>query len=91
MANPFDQMVARMDAATVNLMANTVMINGASFDAIESQFVAEMGALAGDRLSLVVFSLSASPRKGDAVHWQGRDYIITRKQLFNGKPQIWIE
>ena len=91
MANPFDAMVARMDTVTVNLMADKVTINGVSFDAVESQFVAEMGAVVGDGLSLVVFSLAVSPRKGDAIHWKGRDYIVTRKQLFNGKPQIWIE
>lgn len=91
MANPFDAMVARMDAATVNLMADKVTINGVSFDAVESQFVAEMGPLVGDGLSLVVFSLAVSPRKGDVIHWKGQDYIVTRKQLFNGKPQIWIE
>lgn len=91
MANPFDAMVARMDAATVNLMADKVTINGVSFDAVESQFVGEMGPLVGDGLSLVVFSLAVSPRRGDAIHWKGQDYIVTRKQLFNGKPQIWIE
>ena len=91
MANPFDAMVARMDAATVNLMADKVTINGVIFDAVESQFVAEMGPLVGDSLSLVVFSLAVSPRKGDAIQWKGQDYIVTRKQLFNGKPQIWIE
>jgi hypothetical protein len=47
MANPFDAMVARMDAATVNLMADKVTINGVSFDAVESQFVAEMGPVVG--------------------------------------------
>ena len=91
MANPFEQMAARMDAATVKLMADTVTINGDSFDAIESQFVAEMGPLAGDGMSLVVFSTSTSPRKGDVITWKGKDYIVTRKQQFNGKPQIWIE
>lgn len=80
-----------MDAATINLMADKVTINGVIFDAVESQFVAEMGAVVGDGLSLVVFSLAVSPRKGDAIHWKGRDYIVTRKQLHNGKPQIWIE
>ena len=91
MANPFDAMVARMDAATVNLMADKVTINGVIFDAVESQFVAEMGTVVGDGLSLVVFSPAVSPRKGDAIHWKGQDYTVTRKQLFNGKPQIWIE
>ena len=80
-----------MDAATVNLMADKVTINGVSFDAVESQFVAEMGPLVGDGLSLVVFSPAVSPRKGDAVHWKGENYTVTRKQLFNGKSQIWIE
>lgn len=91
MANPFEQMAARMDAATIKLMADTVTINGDNFDAIESQFVAEMGPLAGDGMSLVVFSTSASPRKGDVITWKGKDYIVTRRQQFNGKPQIWIE
>ena len=91
MANPFDAMVARMDAATVNLMADKVTINGVIFDAVERQFVAEMGPLVGDGLSLVVFSPAVSPRKGDVIHWKGQDYTVTRKQLFNGKPQIWIE
>lgn len=80
-----------MDAATVNLMADTVMINGASADAIESQFVVEMGPLAGEGTSLVVFSATLQPRRNDIVIWKGETYKVTRQRTFNGKPQIWIE
>lgn len=91
MASPFAQFAARMDAATVTVMGEPVQINGEPSSAIESQFVAEMGPLAGDGLSLVVFSTTMKPRKGDEVFWRGKTYKVTRQQLFNGKPQIWIE
>lgn len=80
-----------MDAATVNLMADTVTINGANADAIESQFVAEMGPVAGEGISLVVFSATLQPRRNDIVIWKGETYRVTRQRTFNGKPQIWIE
>ncbi|MEI9881426.1 ATP-binding protein [Atlantibacter hermannii] len=91
MANLFRLMVARMDAATVRRMGDRVLINGAEYDAIESQFLAEMGPLTGDGLSLVVFSDSLKPRRNDVVIWKGETYKITRQQSFNGKPQIWLE
>lgn len=91
MASPFAQMAERMDAATVTQMGEPVLINGEPSNAIESQFVAEMGPLTGDSLSLVVFSSTLKPRKGDDVIWRGQPYKITRQQTFNGKPQIWIE
>jgi hypothetical protein len=80
-----------MDAATVTVMGEPVQINGEPSSAIESQFVAEMGPLVGDGLSLVVFSSVLKPRRGDDVIWQGKPYKVTRQQTFNGKPQIWIE
>jgi len=91
MANPFDQMAARMDAATVRAMGHVVTVNGMDYDAVESQFIAEMGPLAGEGLSLVVFSSMLKPRRGDDVIWREQSYKITRQQTFNGKPQIWIE
>lgn len=80
-----------MDVATVRQMGDRVLINGAEYDAIESQFLAEMGPLAGDGLSLVVFSDSLKPRRNDVVIWKGETYKVTRQQTFNEKPQIWIE
>lgn len=80
-----------MDAATVNLMADTVTINGASFNAIEDPFVAEMGPVRGEGISLVVFSDTLQARRHDTVIWKGKTYTVTRQQTFNGKPQIWIE
>ncbi|WMY75413.1 ATP-binding protein [Buttiauxella selenatireducens] len=91
MASPFARFAARMDAATVTVMGEPVLINGESSSAVESQFVAEMGPLIGDGLSLVVFSTTLKPRKGDEVIWREKTYKVTRQQLFNGKPQIWIE
>ena len=91
MANRFRQMVARMDAATVRQMGDRVLINGMGYDAIEIQFLAEMGPVTGEGLSLVIFSDSLKPRRHDVVIWKGEAYKITRQQTFNGKPQIWIE
>lgn len=91
MANPFEQMTARMDAATVRRMGETVTINGTDFIAVESHFVPEMGPVVGDGISLVVFSENYPPRRNDEVIWKGETYKVTRSQQFNGKPQIWIE
>ncbi|WP_437888355.1 ATP-binding protein [Phytobacter sp. V91] len=91
MANPFEKMAARMDAATIRSMSDTATINGNDFAAVESHFVAEMGPVVGDGLSLVVFSDAYRPRRNDEVTWKGTDYKVTRHQLFNNKPQIWIE
>jgi len=91
MANAFDRMAARMDAATTRSMGDTANINGSEFDAVESHFVAEMGPLIGDGLTLVVFSDTYRPRRNDEVIWKGKEYKVTRSQLFNNKPQIWIE
>jgi len=91
MANRFRQMVARMDAATVRQMGDRVLINGMGYDAIEIQLLAEMGPVAGEGLSLVIFSDSLKPRRSDVVIWKGETYKVTRQQTFNGKPQIWIE
>jgi predicted RecA/RadA family phage recombinase len=90
MANPFDAMVARMDAATVNLMADKVTINGVSFDAVESQLSQKWGRWWGWPVTGGVLPGSvAAQRRCHSL--EGKDYIVTRKQLFNGKPQIWIE
>lgn len=91
MANRFEQMAARMDAATVQTMGSVVTINGTDYNAVESQFLAEMGPLIGEGLSLVVFAPGLRPRKNEEVIWKGKTYTVTRQQTFNGKPQIWIE
>lgn len=91
MANPFEQMAARMDAATIRRMSTPVTINDTDYIAIESHFVPEMGPVVGDGISLVVFSENYHPRRNDEVIWKGQPYKVTRSQQFNGKPQIWIE
>ena len=85
MPNPFDKMAARMDAATLKKMGREAVINGISVD------VEEMGALSGTATVLVVFAADYRPARNDAVEYDGKDWIVTRYQLFNGKPQIWLE
>lgn len=91
MANAFDKMAERMDAATVRKMGKAVTINDEDCIAIESHLLAEMGAVNGDGISLVVFTPEYTPRRNDVVEFEGRTYQVTQHRLFNRKPQIWIE
>ena len=90
MANPFERVAERMDAATVRKMGKTVVINGTEHIAVESHFLPEMGPVSGDGISLVVFT-DYQPNRNDAVVFDGKDYMVTRWQRFNGKPQVFIE
>lgn len=90
MANPFERVAARMDAATVRKMGKTVVINGTEHIAVESHFLPEMGPVSGDGISLVIFT-DYQPNRSDSVVFEGKDYMVTRWQPFNGKPQIFIE
>ncbi|MDR3431048.1 MAG: DNA breaking-rejoining protein [Rouxiella aceris] len=91
MANAFDAMAARMDAATTARLGRDVVINGTGFIGVESHFLPEMGPVSGDGLSIVVFSPAYRPHRNDQVVYQGESYIVTRHQMFNGKTQIWLE
>lgn len=91
MANAFDALAARMDAVTTAWFGREVVINSAVFIGVESHFLPEMGPVSGDGLSVVVFSPDYRPHRNDQVVYQGESYIVTRHQLFNGKPQIWLE
>ncbi|WP_276309761.1 hypothetical protein [Brenneria salicis] len=39
----------------------------------------------------MLFTGNYRPRRNDAVVLGGKSYIENRYQIFNGKPQIWIE
>lgn len=91
MLNPFEAMAARMDAATVRRMAKTAVISGVEYNAIDAASLQELGPVSGEGLSLIVFSADYSPSRSDAVTWAGKEWMVTRWQAFNGKPQIWIE
>lgn len=91
MANLFDALSARMDSVTLQRLGKPVVIEGNQLVAVEAHFLPEMGPLIGDGLSLVLFSGDYTPRKNDTVSYLGQEYLITRTQLFNGKPHIWIE
>ncbi len=91
MPNPFDKMAARMDAATLKKMGKEAVINGISVDVVPAELLEEMGALSGAATVLVVFAAGYRPARNDAVEYDGKDWIVTRYQFFNGKPQIWLE
>ncbi|WP_252357451.1 DNA breaking-rejoining protein [Escherichia coli] len=52
---------------------------------------AELNALSGPAVSLVVFSSGYRPRRGDRVVYDGQQWTVTRHERFNGKPMIFIE
>lgn len=80
-----------MDNVTASRFGREVSINGQVMTAVESHYLPEMGALAGDGISLVVFSSGYRARTGDSVVFNGNEYRVTRHARFNEKPQIWLE
>lgn len=56
MSDLFTRMCCRMDGATVRVMGKQAEINGVVYDVMPEEESAEMGALSGSQLSLVVFS-----------------------------------
>lgn len=91
MANAFDRLAGRMDAVTLARMGKPVTINDREYIGVESHFIPELGPVSGDGLSVVIFSADYRPKRNDQVVMAGQTYIVTRHQLFNGKPQIWLE
>lgn len=55
MSDLFTRMCCRMDVATVRMMGKQAEINGVVYDVMPEEESAEMGALSGSQLSLVVF------------------------------------
>ncbi|HCO7723644.1 TPA: DNA breaking-rejoining protein [Escherichia coli] len=84
-------MCCRMDMATVRMMGKTAEINGISYDVIPEYESADMGALSGSQLSLVVFSAQYRPARDDVVVFEGRTLTVTRYDTYNGKPRIFVE
>ncbi len=80
-----------MDRATVRVMGKRAEINGIVYDVMPEEDVAEMGALSGSQLSLVVFSAQYRPARHDVVVFDGRSLVVTRYDTYNGKPRIVVE
>lgn len=80
-----------MDSVTQSRLGKPVMLNGAPHVVVEAHFLPELQAVSGDGISLVVFTEGYRPRRNDPVEFEEKIYIVTRYQLFNGKPHIWIE
>ncbi|KNC88299.1 hypothetical protein [Trabulsiella odontotermitis] len=91
MANPFDTMAGRMDAATVRKMGRTAVINGVPVDVIPAELMDQLGPVSGSSISLVIFSEIYRPRRNDDVVYEGETFSVTRHDKFNGKPRIFIE
>ncbi len=80
-----------MDSLTRHRLGKTVTINDQNYMAIESSLLAEMGPVVGEGISLVVFDEHYRPSRRDQVVFNGQIYAVSRHQMFNGKPLIWIE
>lgn len=91
MANPFEKMASRMDAATVKKMGKPATINGDSVIVVPAEFLEQMGPMTGTGRSLVVFTDGYKPQRNDVVMFDGEVFSLTRHERFNGKPRIFIE
>ncbi|WP_230041934.1 DNA breaking-rejoining protein [Escherichia coli] len=91
MSEIFSRLAAHMDAVTVRKMGETALINEVSMTVIPEETQAELNALSGPAVSLVVFSPGYRPRRGDRVVYDGQQWTVTRHERFNGKPMIFIE
>ena len=91
MAEPFDRLRTRLDEVTVARFGRPVLIDGVEYVAVEVTFPAELGALSGEGLHLVVFSTQYRPSRNQVVDWQEQTYTVTRWERFNGKYQISLE
>ncbi len=67
MSDPFSRLAARMDAITVRKMGKTASINDVDMTVIPGETLAELNALSGPAVSLVVFSSGYRPRRGIAL------------------------
>ncbi|MXF06690.1 DNA breaking-rejoining protein [Escherichia coli] len=91
MSDPFSRLVAQMDSVTIRKMGKVARINDADVTVIPGETLAELNALSGPAVSLVVFSPEYRPRRGDCVVYDGQQWTVTRHERFNGKPMIFIE
>ena len=77
MSDPFSLLAARMDAVTIRKMGKTASINDADMIVIPGETLAELNALSGSAVSLVVFSSGYRPRRGDCVVYDGQQWTVT--------------
>lgn len=91
MMPPFQSVCSRMDSVAVRRMGRTACINDVDMTVIPGETLAELNALSGPAVSLVVFSSGYRPRRGDRVVYDGQQWTVTRHERFNGKTMIFIE
>lgn len=80
-----------MDEVTAARFGQPVLIDGAEYVAAEATFPAELGALSGEGIHLIVFSPRYKPARKQVVLWRGQDFTVTRWQRVSGKYQISLE
>ena len=80
-----------MDAATLKRMGETAVIDGVTVDVIPAELLMEMGPLSGNGISRVVFSADYRPKRNVNVEYNGKTFTLTRHEVFNRKPRIFIE
>lgn len=80
-----------MDEVTAARFGRPAIIDGNEFVAVESTFLAGLGAISGEGLWLVVFDAAYRASRQQSVIWRGNEYRITRWQRVNGKCQILLE
>ncbi len=86
MSDLFTRMCCRMDVATVRVMGKQAEINGVVYDVMPRKESAEMGALSGSQLSLVVFSARYRPARHDVLCLRGRTLTVTRYDTYTVNP-----
>ncbi|EBO9661237.1 DNA breaking-rejoining protein [Salmonella enterica subsp. enterica] len=91
MANPLERLNTRMDEVTAARFGRPALIDGSTYVAVESTFLAEFGPVSGEGKWLVVFDPEFKPDRQQQVIWDGQNFVITRWQRFNGKYQILLE
>lgn len=91
MANPFDRLVVRMDEVTIKKMSKIITINGQDYTALPSEQPVDMGPVNSNQICLVIFSDTYQPRRNDCAVFEGKEFIVTRNDRFNGKSRIYLE
>ncbi|ENI2492551.1 DNA breaking-rejoining protein [Escherichia coli] len=80
-----------MDAITVRKMGKTASINDVDMTVIPGETLAELNALSGPAVSLVVFSSGYRPRRGDRVVYDGQQWTVSVSNMTWISPRwVWV-
>ncbi|MGY0155267.1 hypothetical protein ACVQK1_05585 [Edwardsiella tarda] len=91
MPNPFDELASRMDATISLRFGKPAEINGTPVTVVPSSLSAVLGPVEASVLTLIVFSPSYRPHRGDDVRWNQKAYTVSKFHQQNGKWVIQLE